>query len=207
MKEPLISPIILSHSLIVLTGPSGVGKGTVLKTILARHPSLNLSISATTRAPRLGEVDGQHYYFMSRTQFETLIAQNDFLEWAEFAGNLYGTLRTPVFEKIANGQRIILEIELEGARQVRKTVPDALQIFIRPPSFAELENRIRGRGQDPEEAILRRLERAKVELTFEAEFDVCITNDRLEDTVSQLESILFPASDSESSSSSVETFS
>ena len=206
MTEPLISSSS-SQNLIVLTGPSGVGKGTVLQTVLVRHPSLSLSISATTRAPRPSEVEGLHYYFMSRPQFEALIAQGDFLEWAEFAGNLYGTPRTPVFEKIAKGERLILEIELEGARQVRRTAPEALQIFIRPPSFAELESRIRGRGQDPEEAIQRRLERAKVELAFEAEFDICITNDRLEATVHQLESILFPASGLSSSSSAKETLS
>jgi guanylate kinase len=202
MPEPLLPP---EHSLqplqpppqslIVFTGPSGVGKGTVLNALLSRHPDLHLSISATTRDPRLGEVDGQHYYFMTRSQFETLVAQHEFLEWAEFAGNLYGTPRFPVFEKIADGQRVILEIELEGARQVRKTAPDALQIFIRPPSLAELENRIRRRGQDSEEAIARRLARAEVELASENEFDICITNDILEPTVSTLESVLFPAQD------------
>jgi guanylate kinase len=178
--------------LIVFTGPSGVGKGTVLKALLSRHPELNLSVSATTRTPRPGEVDGQHYYFMTRSQFEMMVAQNEFLEWAEFAGNLYGTPRAPVFEKIARGQQVILEIELEGARQVRKTAPDALQIFIKPPSLSELESRIRNRGQDSEEAIARRLARAQIELASEAEFDVCLTNEILETTVIELENILFP---------------
>lgn len=196
MSEPHLLSDHASQSLIVFTGPSGVGKGTVLSALLTLHPELNLSVSATTRSPRPGEVDGQHYYFMSRSQFEALIAQNEFLEWAEFAGNLYGTPRAPVFEKIAAGHRIILEIELEGARQVRKTVPDALQIFIRPPSLAELESRIRQRGQDSEEAIARRLAQAKVELAAEAEFDICITNDTLDKTLRDLESVLFPVSTS-----------
>lgn len=184
-------------NLIVFTGPSGVGKGTVLSTLLLRHPELNLSVSATTRPPRPGEVEGKQYYFMTRAQFEALIAQDEFLEWAEFAGNLYGTPRIPVFEKIASGQRVILEIELEGARQVRKTAPEAVQIFIKPPSLAELEARLRRRGQDSEEAIARRLARAKVELASEAEFDVCLTNEVLETTVTALEGILFPPPENE----------
>jgi guanylate kinase len=182
-------------NLIVFTGPSGVGKGTVLRALLAQHPELNLSISATTRGPRPGEIEGQHYYFMTRSQFEAMVAQDEFLEWAEFAGNLYGTPRTPVFEKIASGQRMILEIELEGARQVRKTAPEAIQIFIKPPSLDELEHRLRHRGQDSEEAIARRLARAKIELASEAEFDVSITNEVLEATVTALEEILFPIPD------------
>jgi guanylate kinase len=184
-------------NLIVFTGPSGVGKGTVLSTLLLRHPELHLSVSATTRAPRPTEVEGKQYYFMTRSQFEALVAQDEFLEWAEFAGNLYGTPRIPVFEKIASGQRVILEIELEGARQVRKTAPEALQIFIKPPSLAELENRLRRRGQDSEEAISRRLARAKVELASESEFDVCLTNEVLETTVTALEEILFTTTKSE----------
>ncbi len=184
-------------SLIVFTGPSGVGKGTVLRALLARHPELNLSISATTREPRPGEVEGQHYYFMTRSQFEAMVAQDEFLEWAEFAGNLYGTPRVPVFEKIASGQRMILEIELEGARQVRQTAPEAIQIFIKPPSLDELEHRLRHRGQDSEEAIARRLARAKIELASEAEFDVAITNEVLEATVAALEQILFPIPETE----------
>jgi guanylate kinase len=195
-EQPLPSDFPLKclpqKDLIVFTGPSGVGKGTVLKALLSRHPELNLSVSATTRAPRPGEVDGQHYYFMTRSQFETMVTQDKFLEWAEFAGNLYGTPRIPVYEKIARGQQVILEIELEGARQVRKTAPDALQIFIRPPSLAELESRIRNRGQDSEEAIARRLARAEIELASEAEFDISLTNEIIETTVAELENILFP---------------
>ncbi|HEY9826469.1 MAG TPA: guanylate kinase, partial [Stenomitos sp.] len=130
------------NNLIVFTGPSGVGKGTVLKRLLQLHPELKLSVSATTRDPRPGEIEGTHYYFLTRPQFETMVAQGQFLEWAEFAGNLYGTPRQPLMEKIAQGERVILEIELEGARQVRRSAPEAFQIFLLPPSLKELEARI-----------------------------------------------------------------
>lgn len=179
-------------NLIVFTGPSGVGKGTVLKALLARHPELHVSISATTRSPRSGEVDQVHYYFLSRSQFETMVAQGEFLEWAEFAGNLYGTPRQPLLDRMAKGERVLLEIELEGARQVRKTAPDALQIFMQPPSIEELEARIRKRGQETEEAIARRLARAKVEMDSAHEFDVQIMNDDFDMTVEMLENALFP---------------
>jgi guanylate kinase len=179
-------------NLIVFTGPSGVGKGTVLKALLARHPELHVSISATTRSPRSGEVDQVHYYFLTRSQFEAMVAQGEFLEWAEFAGNLYGTPRQPLLDRMAKGERVLLEIELEGARQVRKTAPDALQIFMQPPSIEELEARIRKRGQETEEAIARRLARAKVEMDSAHEFDVQIMNDDLHMTVEMLEDALFP---------------
>jgi guanylate kinase len=179
-------------NLIVFTGPSGVGKGTVLKALLARHPELHVSISATTRSPRSGEVDQVHYYFLTRSQFEAMVAQGEFLEWAEFAGNLYGTPRQPVLDRMAKGERVLLEIELEGARQVRKTAPDALQIFMQPPSIEELEARIRKRGQETEEAIARRLARAKVEMDSAHEFDVQIMNDDFDMTVEMLENALFP---------------
>jgi guanylate kinase len=180
-----------SRQLIVFTGPSGVGKGTILKALLARHPELTLSISATTRLPRPGEQEGQHYYFLTRSQFAEKIAAGEFLEWAEFADNLYGTLREPVMQQIQQGARVILEIELEGARQVRLTAPEALQIFIQPPSATELEARIRQRGQDSEMAIIQRLARAQVEMAAAHEFDVQLVNDNLEQTVATLESLLF----------------
>ncbi|MGQ9870736.1 guanylate kinase, partial [Leptodesmis sp.] len=160
--------------LIVLTGPSGVGKGTLLRSLLRRHPDLYLSVSATTRAPRPGEVDGKDYYFLSRPEFERMIANGEFLEWAEFAGNLYGTPKASVDNQIQQGHRVILEIELEGARQVRQYFPDALRIFILPPSLPELESRIRTRGKDTEDAIVRRLQRAKEEINAADEFDIQI---------------------------------
>ena len=177
--------------LIVLTGPSGVGKGTLLRSLMERHPELCLSISATTRSPRAGEVEGKDYYFLSRSAFERMIAKGEFLEWAEFAGNLYGTPRTAVEEKIRQGQWVIVEIELEGARLVRKAFPDALRIFILPPSLVELEYRIRSRGTETEEAIARRLNRAETEINAASEFDIQIINDDFEKALDRTETALF----------------
>ncbi len=181
--------------LIVFTGPSGVGKGTLLRRLLAKHPDLSVSVSATTRAPRSGEVDGQHYYFVDRGRFEQMIRQGQLLEWAEFAGNLYGTPIRPLAEQVQNGRRVILEIELEGARQVRQTFPSALQIFVLPPSLAALEDRLRQRDQDTEGAIAKRLARAQVEIAAATEFDVQIVNDDLETALAQLEATLFEPSE------------
>ncbi len=173
--------------LIVLTGPSGVGKGTLVQILLQRHPELYLSISATTRSPRPGEVHGQHYYFISRADFEKMISDGALLEWAEFAGNYYGTPRLPVEQKIAEGKTILLEIELEGANQVSASLPDALRIFILPPSFSILEQRLRDRAQDSEAAIVRRLQRARLEMDAAKQFDRQIVNDDLETALQQLE--------------------
>jgi guanylate kinase len=173
--------------LIVLTGPSGVGKGTLMRTLLARHPELYYSVSATTRAPRPGEIDGKHYHFIERSKFEQLVAHGEFLEWAEFAGNYYGTPRSAVLNQINSGKCVVLEIELSGARQIRTSFPDAKSIFILPPSLAELENRIRGRGQDPEDAIIRRLHRAHEEIKAADEFDIQIVNDDFETALQSIE--------------------
>lgn len=177
--------------LIVLTGPSGVGKGTLLRSLLPRHPQLYLSISATTRSPRTGEIDGEHYYFVSRSDFEQMLVQNQLLEWAEFAGNYYGTPRLPIEQQIAQGNTILLEIELEGARQIHQSFPSALRIFILPPSFAELEKRLRDRCQDTDEAISRRLGRAQVEVDAADEFDLQIVNDDFDTALRQLETAIF----------------
>lgn len=176
--------------LIVLTGPSGVGKGTLMRTLLQRHPELYYSVSATTRAPRPGEIDGKHYHFIERSKFEQLVAHGEFLEWAEFAGNYYGTLRLAVLNQINAGKCVVLEIELEGARQIRTSFPEAKSIFILPPSLTELENRIRGRGTDPEEAIRRRLNRAHEEIQAASEFDVQIVNDDFEVALQSIETAL-----------------
>lgn len=176
--------------LIVLTGPSGVGKGTLLRSLLSRYPQLYLSTSVTTRSPRPSEIDGQHYYFVSPSQFAQMIDDGELLEWAEFAGNCYGTPRRPVEQQIQQGKWVILEIELEGARQIRQTFPTALQIFILPPSLLELERRLRDRGQDSEAAILRRLERAKAEINATDEFDLQVVNDDLERAIAQIEAAL-----------------
>ncbi len=176
--------------LTVISGPSGVGKGTLVDALLQRHPSLWLSVSATTRTPRPGEIDGVTYRFLDRERFETQVQAGGFLEWAEFAGNLYGTPRGPVEEHLAQGHPVLLEIELEGARQVRRSFPAGFQVFIKPPSFEELERRIRGRGTELEEAIQRRLARAHQELEAETEFDAVLVNGDLEQAISSLEALL-----------------
>lgn len=180
----------MTGKLIVLTGPSGVGKGTLLSALLAKHPELYLSISATTRSPREGEVDGVDYYFYPRDRFEATIAAGGLLEWAEFAGNYYGTPIAPVRDRIALGGSVILEIELAGARQVAQIFPDAVRIFILPPDFDTLEERIRGRGTEDPATILRRLERARVEIAAKDEFDYQIVNDDFQTAVDELERLI-----------------
>ena len=179
--------------LIVLTGPSGVGKGTLVRSLLQSHPELYLSISVTTRSPRPGEINAKHYYFVSREQFDIMIAQEELLEWAQFAGNCYGTPRKQVEEKIQQGKWVLLEIELDGARQIRTSFPEAMRIFILPPSMQELEQRLRGRGQDSEEAIARRLRRAEEEINAAGEFDFKIVNDNFETALKDIEAALFSA--------------
>jgi guanylate kinase len=177
--------------LIVLTGPSGVGKGTLMRSLFQRRPELYYSVSVTTRLPRPGETNGENYYFISRSKFEQLIAQGEFLEWAEFAGNYYGTPREAVLNQVQSGKLVVLEIELEGARQIRTSFPSVLSIFILPPSFEELERRIRDRGQDTPEAIARRLHRAQEELQAADEFDIKIVNDDLATALNAIETALF----------------
>lgn len=176
-----------SGRLLLITGPSGVGKGTLVARLLERHPGLWLSVSATTRAPRAGEEEGRHYFFLDRAAFERQVAAGGFLEWAEFAGNLYGTPRGAVQQRLDAGQPVLLEIELEGARQVRRSFPAGFQVLLQPPSFEELERRIRGRGTDSEEAIARRLARAREELEAAAEFDAVVVNDELDRALADLE--------------------
>ncbi|MBL1201141.1 guanylate kinase [Nostoc linckia z18] len=178
-------------ALIVLTGPSGVGKGTLMRSLLQRHPELYYSVSATTRSPRPGEIDGKSYYFITRSKFEQLIAGGEFLEWAEFAGNYYGTPREAVLNQINSGKLVVLEIELEGARQIRASFPTALSIFILPPSLEELEKRIRSRNQDSEDAIARRLHRAQEEIKAADEFDIQIVNDDFKTALNDIEAALF----------------
>lgn len=180
-----------SGKLIVLAGPSGVGKGTLLKRLLKANPQMRVSVSATTRQPRPGEVNEKDYFFLSRQQFDELVSKNDLLEWAEFAGNCYGTPKAPIEEAIQQGQQVILEIELLGARQVRKSFPEAKQIFILPPDPETLEARIRSRGQDSEAAINKRLSQAKVELAAADEFDLQIVNDDLEKALAELTAAIF----------------
>tara|TARA_Y100001970_G_C14257369_1_gene876493 strand:- start:563 stop:1129 length:567 start_codon:yes stop_codon:yes gene_type:complete len=177
--------------LIILTGPSGVGKGTLIREFLKRNKEFWLSVSSTTRSPRSGEAEGVHYYFITKNKFEEDIKKNNFLEWAEFAGNLYGTPKNIILTKIEEGKNVLLEIELEGARQVKQNYPDSFSVFISPPSLEELERRIRFRGTEKDLAISKRLERAKIELEAITEFDQSIINDDLEESVLELEKVLF----------------
>ncbi|MCU0517253.1 MAG: guanylate kinase [Oscillatoria sp. Prado101] len=177
--------------LIVLTGPSGVGKGTLLRALRRRHPELYLSVSVTTRSPRAGEINGRHYYFIDRHQFEQMVATGELLEWAEFAGNYYGTLRRQVETHLQEGEWVVLEIELEGARQIRRSFPQALQIFLLPPSMDALETRMRERGKDSEESMALRLQRAKEEIAAAGEFDFQIVNDNLEKALQEIEAAVF----------------
>lgn len=176
--------------LIVLTGPSGVGKGTIVYQLLERHPQLFLSVSMTTRPPRPREVEGKHYYFVSPREFEQKVEMGELLEWAEYAGNYYGTPRRVVEELLGQGNSVLLEIELEGARQIAASFPEALRIFILPPSMSELERRLRRRDSEDDEAIARRLERAIVEIAAADEFDLQIINDDLETTLAEIEALL-----------------
>lgn len=177
--------------LIVITGPSGVGKGTIVRSLLQRHPELCLSVSTTTRKPRLGEVEGVDYYFTSKDTFEKAIARSEFLEWAQYAGNYYGTPKTKVKELLADGKLVILEIELLGARAIADIFPDALRIFILPPSVTQLEERLRKRGKDSEKAISQRLARAKEEIAAKDEFEVRVVNDNLADAITEIEEVIF----------------
>ncbi len=176
--------------LTVITGPSGVGKGSLVRELLKSHPQIWLSISATTREPRVGEIEGKDYFFLQKDRFLQLVSDGGFLEWADFAGNSYGTPRKPVLDHLSQGQPVLLEIELEGARQIRKNSPDSFHIFLAPPSFEELENRIRGRETDSDEAIQKRLFRAREELNAKDEFDAVIINDDLQDACYQVEELM-----------------
>lgn len=177
--------------LLVITGPSGVGKGTLVRLLLSRHSQLFLSISITTRSPRDGEIAGRDYHFVTVEEFQSLIAENQLLEWAEYAGNYYGTPRQPVVEQMSQGKTVLLEIEVVGAKQVKQNFPSAQLIFILPPSFEELERRLRGRGNDSESAIEKRLNKARQELLEVAEFNWQFVNDDLEMTLESIESVLF----------------
>tara|TARA_Y100001968_G_C19443554_1_gene763960 strand:- start:370 stop:957 length:588 start_codon:yes stop_codon:yes gene_type:complete len=177
---------ILAPTLFVITGPSGVGKGSIIRKLLDRYQKIWLSISATTRKPREGEIEGRDYFFIEKNEFQQLIKDKGLLEWAEFAGNFYGTPVKEVSQKIEKGIKVILEIELAGARQVKKSFPQAKLIFIAPPEFNELEKRIRGRGTESEDSIKRRLLKAKEEIEAKNEFDEIIVNDDLEKAILSL---------------------
>ena len=172
--------------LIIITGPSGVGKGSVVKEILKMDSKFWLSISATTRKARKGEINGEQYYFLSKEKFKNMISDNLLLEWAEFAGNFYGTPLESISRRIESGNKVILEIEVEGARQIKEKFPDSLSIFLLPPSIKELENRIRNRATDSEESISKRLKRSKFEIACSEDFDYVVTNENLQETINKV---------------------
>ncbi|MFF5480727.1 guanylate kinase [Streptomyces sp. NPDC012935] len=172
--------------LTVLSGPSGVGKSTVVAHMRKEHPEVWLSVSATTRKPRPGEQHGIHYFFVTDEEMDKLIANGELLEWAEFAGNRYGTPRAAVLERLEAGEPVLLEIDLQGARQVSESMADAQLVFLAPPSWEELVRRLTGRGTEPPEVIARRLDAAKVELAAEPEFDVTLVNTSVEDVAREL---------------------
>ena len=181
---------IARGKLVVVAGPTAVGKGTVVSRIRERHPNVRFSVSATTRRPRPGEVDGVHYFFVSDDEFDRLVANNDMLEWAVVHGhNRYGTPRRPIVDALEHGDSIILEIDIQGARQVKEAMPEALLVFLLPPSWDELVRRLQTRGTESPEEQARRLETATVEFEAQDEFDVTIVNDDVDnaaDAVVQL---------------------
>ena len=182
----------MNKKLFVISGCSGVGKGTVLKEFMARNSEdFILSVSCTTRAPRPGEVDGVNYFFLSKEEFEKSVAEDKFLEHAQFAGNFYGTKKKYIKQKFEEGYNIILEIETQGALQVKQKMPEAVLIFIAPPGVGveELEKRLRGRNTEDEATIQRRLEEAKVELERSKKYDYVVINDNLERAIMEVESI------------------
>jgi guanylate kinase len=170
----------------VLSGPSGVGKSTVVAHLRSRYPEVWLSVSCTTRRPRPGEKDGVQYHFVDDDTFDKLVANGELLEWAEFAGNRYGTPRGPVLDRLSAGEPVLLEIDLQGARQVRESMPEARLVFLAPPSWDELVRRLTGRGTEPPEVIERRLAAARVELAAGDEFDQTLVNTSVEDVAHEL---------------------
>ena len=161
----------------IISAPSGTGKSTVINRLLEMRNDLYFSISATTREPRPGEIDGKSYIFLTHDQFKALIANNELLEYAEYVGNYYGTPKKPVLEHTELGRDIILDIDVQGCKQVKNALPEAVTIFIVPPSLTELEKRLRNRGTDPEERMLKRMERAKMEMAEKDSYDHIIVND------------------------------
>lgn len=172
--------------LLMLVGPSGVGKGTIIKELKKHRDDVWLSVSATTRPARSNEIHGQDYFFLTRSEFEALIEKNELLEWAEYAGNYYGTPKKPIVEHLAKGDLVVLEIELAGARQVKQTMPEVIDVMVIPPSLEELASRLEERGTETQAAIAQRLALAQTELAALNEFRYSIRNDRVSDAIAQL---------------------
>jgi guanylate kinase len=174
----------------VITGPSGVGKGTLIRGLMERLHGLELSVSATTRAPRPGERDGVDYHFLTREEFDRRVAAGEFVEHADYAGRSYGTLRSELDERLRESTPVVLEIEVQGARQVRAAMPEAVQVFIAPPSLEALRARLIGRGTDDRAEVERRLRVAEQELQAQPEFGYVVVNDRLDDAITELTAIV-----------------
>ncbi len=183
----------MSGKLFIVAAPSGAGKSTLVNALLAREPGIVLSISHTTRAPRAGDVDGVQYHFVDRARFEAMIARGEFLEHAEVFGNYYGTSRSAVEPMLATGRDVLLEIDWQGAAQVRRAMPGCVSIFILPPSRGELERRLRARATDSEATIGKRLAASRGELRHAGEFDCIVVNDDFEDAVAALQAIVHAA--------------
>jgi guanylate kinase len=180
----------MSGNLFIISAPSGAGKTSLVSALLKSNTQIALSISYTTRAPRPGEINGKDYHFISREMFLEMAKDGDFLESAEVYGNLYGTSQPWIEKELASGRDILLEIDWQGAAQVRKLMPQAISIFILPPSLAALETRLKGRGQDSEEVIARRLHAAQEDISHVAEFDYVIINDKLDEALRQLDALI-----------------
>ena len=176
--------------IVIVSGPSGVGKSTVLHQVFDKLDRYFFSISATTRAPRPGETDGVEYYFISREEFEARIAQNRFLEYAEYAGNYYGTPIEPIYEHSAAGDVVFLDVEVQGYQQIREKIPEAVSVFIAPPSLEELESRLRGRLTETEERIEKRLSIAKRELALSDTYDHIVVNDTVENAAKRILAVI-----------------
>ena len=177
-------------NLFVVSGPSGAGKGTLLSQVIERIPDAWVSVSATTRSPRPGEIEGVHYFFLDTDHFKSLVEQDGFLEWAQVHDNYYGTLKQSVVDHMNAGDQVILEIDVQGALQVRKALPEAHLVFIEPPSLEELERRLRQRGTETEDVISSRMKTAEVELAQKMEYDVQVVNDDLERAVDELVEVI-----------------
>lgn len=180
----------MSGSLFVISGPSGAGKGTLVQRLVERVPHTWVSISATTRAPRTGEIDGLHYRFMTPEEFERIIEEGGFVEWANVHSHYYGTPTGPIIEHLEAGDSVLLEIDVQGGFQVREKFPDAKLLFIAPPSMEVLEQRLRGRGTDSDEEIAKRLRNAKGELEASKDYDIVVVNDDLEEATDKLAEVL-----------------
>ena len=176
--------------LIIISGPSGAGKGTICKSLLQKNEDLYLSISATTRDPRQGEAEGINYYFLTKEQFKVKINEGDFLEWAEVYGNYYGTPKSKVYEMLESGKNVILEIDIQGALKVKENCEDGVFIFILPPSMEELKNRITNRGSETPESLLERFNSAYKEINYISKYNYGVVNDTVEEAVKKVENII-----------------